>query len=347
MPYKFLPANQAFSLVRLATSYFLYWKINMNVMRRNLCVAAIYGTVSMLLMLILSACDGMTVTPSTLGQEMLLATPALVDTSCEACAQATLAAALTQQKNSVDNQAAATAEIVRANAQATVNSANATLSAALTQEQNNANVIAAQIAATAEIVRANAQATLNSAGSTQVAALTQSQYNLQVTMAAGTQTAEAIIAQQNKNDLAASTQTAVANNIATQTQIAVATSQWYTDQERQREEQRQGPIAFLWMWCLPIFIVLLAGLLLWGFWRWLKIQQTNQRILENPVEQLPALEAKVAHRRHDDPLPIIDSDIVDDGYQVTKPDDVEQWLDEVKGQLLASDEKDKDDNTDN
>ena len=108
-------------------------------------------------------------------------------------------------------------------------------------------------------------------------------------MAVGTQTAEAVIAQQNKNDLAASTQTAIANNIATQTQVAVATSQWYADQERQREEQRQGPIAFLWMWCLPMFIVLFAGLLLWGFWRWLKIQQANQRILENPVDRLPAL----------------------------------------------------------
>ncbi len=149
----------------------------------------------------------------------------------------------------------------------------------MTQDQNNANFIAAQIAATAEIARANAQATVNSAGITQVAAQTQSQYNLQVTMAAGTQAADAVIAQQNKNDLAANTQTAIANNIATQTQIAVATSQWYVDQDRQRKEQRQGPIAFLWMWFLPIFIILFAGLLLWGFWRWLKIQQANQRIL--------------------------------------------------------------------
>jgi hypothetical protein len=327
----------------------LDWKINMNAIRRNLCVVAIYGTVSLLLMLILTACDGLTVTPSALGQEMLLATQALANAPCEACDQATLAAALTQQKYSVDNQAAATAEIVRANAQATVNSANATLSAALTQEQNNANVMAAQIAATAEIVRANAQATLNSAGLTQIAALTQSQYNLQVTMAAGTQTVEAVIAQQNKNDLAASTQTAIANNIATQTQIAVATSQWYTDQERQRKEQRQGPIAFLWMWCLPMFIILLAALVLWGFWRWLKIQQANQRILENPVERLPALTSEVRRHRHDDELPYVDSDIAD-GYKVTKPDDqVEQWLDEVKDKLLGSEEnekdKDQDDNT--
>jgi hypothetical protein len=77
---------------------------------------------------------------------------------------------LAQQKISADNQAAATAEVVRANAQATLSAANATLSAARTQEQNDANVIAAQVAATAQIVRANAQATLNSAGSTQSAA---------------------------------------------------------------------------------------------------------------------------------------------------------------------------------
>jgi hypothetical protein len=176
--------------------------------------------------------------------------------------------------------------------------------------------------------------------------MTQSQYNLQVTQAVGTQSAEAVIAQQNKNDLAAGTQTAVANNIATQTQVAVATSQWYTDQDRQRKEQRQAPIAFLWMWCLPIFIILFAGLLLWGFWRWLKIQQTNQRILENPVDKLPALTAEVPHHHHGGSLPYLDSDIVDDGYQVTKPDDVEHWLDEVKDKLLTSEEKDKDDNTD-
>ena len=174
------------------------------------------------------------------GGTMLLSTPAQTDVPCEACAQATLAAALTQEKNNADNQAAATAEIVRANAQATLNSANATLSAAQTQDQNNANVIAAQIAATAEIVRANAQATLNSAGSTQSAALTQSRYNLQSTQAVGTQSAQAILNQQNKNELAAGTQTAVANNIATQTQAAAATSQWYADQDSPTRRTKAG-----------------------------------------------------------------------------------------------------------
>jgi hypothetical protein len=312
-------------------------------MRRNSHIAAI--CILILTLLTLTACNGMTVTPSALGQEMLLATPALVNSLCEVCDQATLSAALTQQKNSTDNQSAVTAEVLRANAQATVNAANATLSVALTQDQNSANFIAAQMAATAEIARANAQATVNSAGATQIAAMTQSQYNLQVTQAVGTQSAEAVIAQQNKNDLVAGTQTAVANNIATQTQIAVATSQWYTDQDRQRKEQRQAPIAFLWMWCLPMFVVLFAGLLLWGFWRWLKIQQTNQRILESPVDKLPALTAEVRRHRHDDELPYVDSDIAD-GYQVTKPDDVEHWLDEVKDKLLSSEEKDKNDNTD-
>ena len=299
------------------------------------------------LSLSLSACTGMTVTPSP-QEGFLLATPELNNGTCEACAQATLSFALTQAKYSADNQAAATAEIARANSQATLNSANATLGAALTQAQNNTNLVAAQKAATAEVIRSNAQATANSSASTQIAAMTQSQYNLQVTMAVGTQVAVAIVTQQNKNELAAGTQTSIANVIATQTQVAVATSEWYADQTRQREEQRQEPIAFLWMWCLPMFIVLLAGLVLWGFWRWLQIQQSNQRILESPISRLPALTDEVPHHHHGGLLPYLDSDIVDNGVQLTKPDDqVDQWLDEVKGKLRSSDEKDKDDTTNN
>lgn len=321
----------------------------MNNLRRNLHAVVICGTVSMLL--ILSACltltETGTETPS--ATEMLLVAQAPTSVPCEACAQATLAVAMTQEKNNADNQAAATAEIGRANAQATLNSANATLSAALTQQQNNANVIAAQIAATAEIVRANAQATLISAGSTQSAALTQDAiYQTQMADLATTG-AEAMLNQQNKDDLAASTQTAVANNIATQTQAAAATSQWYADQTRQREEQRRGPISFLWMWCLPIFIVVLAGLVLWGFWRWLKIRQANQRMLENPVDRLPARAAKVIDHQQDDSPPYLERDIVDNRYQLTKPDNqVRRWLDEVKRKLRSSDKKEEeDDNTDN
>ena len=309
----------------------------MNAMRRNLRFATIYGTVSMLLMLTLSACYTLTQTPSAPPVEgLLLATPAQAGVPCVECAQATLAAALTQEKVNADVQAVATAEIVRADAQATINSANATLSAVQTQQQNSTDIIAAQIAATAAI----AQATLNSAGLTQIAAMTQSQYNLQVTQAAGTQIAVAMITQQYKNDLAANTQTAIANNVATQTQSAVATSQWYTDQTRQRDEQRKELITSLWMWSLPLFIVLLTGLVLWVFWRWLKIQQDNQRILENPVDRL---QAQVAHHHHqDDSLPYLESDFVDGRYQLTKPDDnVDEWLDEVKSKLLDNDEEEE------
>jgi len=311
-------------------------------MKHILRVAAIF--VWIFLLPTLAACDVATITPDVNGGNVILATPQLITESCEACDQATMAAALTQAKGNADFQAAATAEILRVNAQATLNSANATLNAAQTQQQNNTDMIAAQIAATAEIIRANAQATLNSAGSTQVAAMTQAQYNLQVTESVRTQSAIAMQTQQNKDDLAASTQTAIANNIATQTQSAVATSQWYADQERQRDEERQGPIAFLWTWCPPIFIVLLAGLVLWGFKHWLAIQQSNQRILENSVAKLPEPVAETRHHRHDDPVAYIEGEALDGGYQVTTPDDeVGQWLDEVKDELSRSDEKEKDD----
>jgi hypothetical protein len=98
---------------------------------------------------------------------------------------------------------------VRANAQATLNSANATLGAVQTQQQNDANVIAA----TAEIARANAQATLNSAGSTQSAALTQDAIRQTQMADLATTGAQAIVNQQYKDELAAGTQTAVANNL--------------------------------------------------------------------------------------------------------------------------------------
>jgi len=109
----------------------------------NLRVTAMSALI--LVLLTLAACGTQPVTPS-LAAEMLLVTPLETGVPCEACARATLAVALTQEKNNADNQAAATAEIVRANAQATLNSANATLSAAQTQDQNDANVIVAQIA---------------------------------------------------------------------------------------------------------------------------------------------------------------------------------------------------------
>jgi hypothetical protein len=306
---------------------------------KNLRILAIYVFVSG--MLFLSGCVTLTETPS--AADLLLQQATQTDAPCQVCAQATLAAALTQEKNNSDIQAAATAEIVSTNAQATLNSANATLSAAQTQDQNNANIVAAQIAATAEIVRANAQATINSAGSTQSAAQTQDAIQQTRMADLATSGTQAVLNQQGRDQLAADTQTAIANTIATQTQVAAATSQWFVDQSRQREEQRQGPIAFLWMWCLPMFLLLFGGLILWGVWRWLKIKQANQRILEKPVDRLPA--QILYHEEY--PEAYIESDVVDGSHQPTKPDDqVRGWLDEVKRSLLGSDRKDENDNTD-
>lgn len=293
-------------------------------------------------MLVLSSCLTATATPS---QAELLLQAQTAGASCEACAQATLAAALTRDQNNVDSQAAATAGIVRANAQATLDSANATVGAVQTQDQNNANVVAAQIAATAEIERANAQATINAAGSTQNAAFTQDAIRQTQLADLSTTSAQSILNQQNIDKLAAGTQTGIADNIATQTQIAAATSQWYLDQSRQREEQRQGPIVFLLTWCLPMFILLIGGLTVWGFWRWLRINQSNQRILERTVEILPATVVEVLPHEHEGPQSNIDSDVVDDSYPISQPDDqVRGWLDEVKRGLRGSDRKDENDN---
>lgn len=288
-----------------------------------------------------------TLTPSP--PESFLAPSISTPVPCSPCAEATLAFALTQGKINENNQAAFTAEVVRANAQATLNSANSTLSAAQTQDQNNADIVAAQIAGTAQIVFANAQATLNSAASTQNAAFTQDAIRQTQVVEQATAGAQALVNQQYLDNLAAGTQTAISDTISTQTQAAEATSQWYADQQRQREEDRQGPIGFLWTWCLPMFIVILGGLILWGVWRWLKLQQANQVLIENPAERLQAPAPELPHHHHDEPH---DPYIATDGLAVptrrTESDDqVGRWLDEVKRNLTAGDRKDEDDNPDN
>jgi hypothetical protein len=292
-------------------------------LRRELFIAAI--SVLIIGLVTLVACGGQPVVSSAPEPALVLDSP--VGTS----AQATI------------DQSAATAEVARVNALATLNSANATLSAAQTQDQNIANVDAAHIAATAAIVRANAQATLNSAGSTQNAAQTLAQYDLQSTESQGTQAADATLVEQNKNDLAAGTQTAAANSIATQTRAAAATSQGYADQAR----RQVGSVAFLWIWCLPVFLVLLAGLLLWGVWRWLKIEQANQRILEEPVDELPPPTVHVIPPQPGNPSKTLEDETIDRRYRLTKPDDrVRRWVDEVKHKLQSSERKDEDDHTD-
>jgi lipopolysaccharide export LptBFGC system permease protein LptF len=253
-----------------------------------------------------------------------------------------VSAYLTQVQNNNDNQAAATAEVMRARAQETLDAAYATLQSAQTQDQFDANVIAAQVAATAEIVRANAQATLVAAGSTQGAAQTQDafrqtqvQNNMQMTANQATQNTIATVTQQNSNFIASGTQTSVANTIATQTQSAVATTQWYSDQARQRDEQRQAPLTFLWLWCPPLFIVAMGLICLLFFWRWMKIRENQQLIDMQPVEP-PVI---IDHQ----PRPVIAPEKIP--YPITKsPDHVDRWMDEVKDKL-TEDDKEDDDNT--
>jgi hypothetical protein len=322
----------------------------MKIMRRKINNVATWAAV-LVVTLTLTACGTQIPTPPPVPNvSVVLATSAAELNIQPVVVEVTM----TPVDNTAENQAAATAQIVRANAQATMDSANATVNAAQTQDQNNADAIAAQIAATAQVARSQAQATLVAAGSTQSVGLTQvaiqqtqQEYNFQVTLAAGTQSVVALMTQQNQNNVAASTQTAVANNIATQTEVAVATSQWYADQARRSKEQSQIPIAFLWMWCLPIFILILAGLIIWGVWRWLRIQQANQRNLEKPVEKLQAPAAPVVmHYEQDDTLPASENDVVDGRYHLTKPEDpVSGWLDEVKRQVRNSDKRDEDDDT--
>jgi hypothetical protein len=288
---------------------------------------------TVILLLILASCSVLANTPVVSSDRSLLpmATQTFsFDPLCETCSQATLSALQTQEKSSADAQAAATAEIMRANAQATLNSASSTLSAALTQEQNNTNIIAAQVAATAAIVRADAQATLIAAGSTQSAAMTLDAIHQTETAAISTQNAVATVTQQNYDFIASKTGTAAADYIATQTQSAVATSQWYTDQERQRADNRQNQMAILWMWC-PLFLILIItfiGLLF--FWRQMRIRE-DQKLLDAQPERVIVIEHK----------PDVTSD---SQYPLAGPQDhVRRWLDEVRRNLLTR----KDDDDDN
>jgi hypothetical protein len=318
--------------------------MEMSAIRRRLHKPAAWAVI---LLLFLAACDGVPSVPYTVAGATPGPLSAATSVACEACAQATQVMSWTQAANRTDHQAAATAEIVRANAQATLNSADATVSAAQTQDQSRANIIAAQIASTAEIERARAQATLVAADSTQSAARTQDAIRQTQGADQATAGAAVVVTQQNQDELAAGTQTAVANGIATQSRSAVATSQWYTDQARQRQEQRQVPIGFLWTWGLPIFIVVLAGLVLWGVWRWLRMRQANQRILNGLLEQLPAPAPKAADAHPDESSPYLEGEAVDGRYQVTQPEDqVHRWLDDVKHKLRSSDRKDEDDDAD-
>lgn len=284
----------------------------MNTMNRRLAVTTFLTLTALLIILV--SCNTLNNTPvvyTSNERALPLGTPTLDFGFCETCADATLAALQTDEQNGVNAQAAATAEIMRANAQSTLNAASSTLSAAQTQEQNNANIVAAQVAATAAIIRAHAQATLVAADSTQRAAQTQDAIRQ-------TQAVAATARQQNQDALAASTQTAVANVIATQTRAAAATSQWFANQTRIRNEQWQNPLTILGFCCLPLFIVVVVLAGFWAFWRWVKIREAQQRIDTQPASVV------IIETKPNNPYPL------------TKAQDhVRQWLEEVKSKLLS------------
>ena len=287
----------------------------------NIRYLAILST--LLMLLILSSCSPLTSPPP--AEQVLLVSPVNTDARCEACDQATLAAAMAIEKDKLEDQALATAKVVGENAQATLNSVNATLDAAQAQKENDADEIAAQIEATAKLARANAKATLVSAGSTQSAALTQDviqqtreQYNLQISENLATETA---IVMGTQNSL-------IANKNATKTQSAVVISDRDTAEANQLQEERQIPITFLWTWCLPSFIVLIACLVLWGFWRWIKLQQA-------PFVKDQKGNSSTIPKRGKSKNRMI----------VTKPDylQVSRWLDAVKKTLQNREQEDNDD----
>lgn len=305
-------------------------------MSRRLGVIAFFVFTASLLML--TACDATAGTPSASDNlflasldEQSMSTP--LATHCEACDYATLSALQTQEKYYSDAQAAATAAIMQANAQATLNASRATVGAAQTQEQINANIIAAEVAATAAIVRANAQATLIAANSTQMAAQTQD--TIRQTQAAGLATAEreATLTQQNKDDIAARTQTAVANHIATQAQSARSTSQWYVEQERQREEERQQPLTFLWLYCPPIFIIVISLIFLAFFWRWMRIRENRQRLEDMHADAVVIIESNPRPTNH---LPMRRVPLA------KATDHIGRWVNEVRHKLLTG-KKEQDD----
>lgn len=178
-------------------------------------------------------------------------------------------------------QAAATADILRAHALATFNAASSTQGAALTQDSLNSSALQAEAARTANVLRAEALATFNSASSTQSSALTQAavaqtqvQLGLRLAAQFATQSAAATGTQQWIGALVAGTATTLAQAMTLQAQSAASIAQRTADQ---RQEQSRELIAFLWKWGLPIFILAVAVLGLWGFGRWLKLHTTRPR----------------------------------------------------------------------
>lgn len=323
-------------------------------MKRNLLFGGILALVALL---VWSASKVPAVSPSA-------PTPAetLVPTlPCEACAQAALAAALTQEKinlSALQAQATATADILRANTLATSNAAASTQGVALTQEKVNANALQAQAAATADILRAHTLATSNAVAATQSAAQTQEKLDADVLQAQVAATADMLRANTLATSSAAQTEAVLqqfrlqlTSGAATQQRIAQMVAGTATAiagiaalQAQSDVAQRQEPSALLWMWVAPIFILVAVVLSLWGLSRWLA-QRRNGGQPEGPVVRSnpppiimnnpPPVIMSILPPP--DELPQPGGEVVPGRYQLTKPDSrqVRGWLEEVKHKLLS------------
>jgi hypothetical protein len=241
---------------------------------------------------------------------------------CEACAQATLDAALTQAEinlSALQAQATATADILRVHALATANAVAATQSAAQAQEQRNADALEAQVAATAEILQAHTLATALAAAATQSSVETQAQHNAEslqtrvaataergqaytlATAAAATTTqqaieTEAILRQARRLQLTSGAATENAAATATQEAVAQAVSRTATAiaaaafHAQSDIAQRPAPSALLWMWLTPLLTIAIVVVSLWGGSRWLT-QRRNGARAKTLVSQAPPLPA--------------------------------------------------------
>ena len=219
-------------------------------------------------------------------------------------------------------------------------------SAILEQAQLDTSTANAQETATADILQAHNRATFSAATATQSAAQTQAmlaetqgQFNLRLTADSATERAGATATQQRKDESAASTTTAIAGVISTQTQSVIATQQGHADQVRQSEVQQQDNIAFLWAWGPPLFLLAVVAVCGWVFWYW----EIHKRVRPGTSRELAA----PVFADRDPPLyelPLPKAEVVIDPSPITEPDgEVSGWLEEVKEMLLASEKEDQDD----
>lgn len=231
---------------------------------------------------------------------------------------ATEGVALTQEKVNTlarQAQAAATADIQRAHTLATVNAAIATQRVAQTQEQFSANLLRAQIAATADMGRDNTLATANALSATSRAAETEAvlqQLRLQLasgaTASAATQKAHTVV-EQRLNTMVIGTATALANLAAFQAANAPPAA----------------PSGGGWVWGLPLFVLSVAVVVLWGTAYWLGHKNRRAEVEAPRISYLPPHSPEV--------LPA--------DYPLAEPShrEVQGWLDDVKRKLLLQRKK--------